>query len=168
MQTASDHQTNNIGNWFATYGDDAIDPEEQHYKGHQGDLVTMISKPQYPLIALLHRSRIIRRLFTLKARGDRVDEESTKYTSTTGLEVLAAMLSITVGLTMTFASIWWLNFVNNKVYSLAIITASGTIMSLITWAAAGNRPFEILATFAAYMAVLMIYQQIVAPTSPPT
>jgi hypothetical protein len=37
---------------------------------------------------------------------------------------------------------------------------SGTIMSLITWAAAGNRPFEILATFAAYMAVLMIYQQI--------
>jgi hypothetical protein len=70
------------------------------------------------------------------------------------------MICLTVGLSMTFASIWTLNFVSNKVYSLAIITVSGTIMSLITWAAAGNRPFEILATFAAYMAVLMIYQQI--------
>jgi hypothetical protein len=160
MQTATPRQTRNITNWFKSYGEDAIDPEEQHYKDHQGDLVTMISRPQYPLIALLHRSRIIRRMFKLKIRSDRIASDSTTYTSTRGLEVLAAMLSLTVGLSMTFASIWWLNFVDDKVYRLAIITASGAVMSLITWAAAGNRPFEILATFAAYMAVLMIYQQI--------
>jgi len=99
-------------------------------------------------------------MFKLKIRSDRIASDSTKYTSTKGLEVLAAMLSLTVGLSMTFASIWWLNFVDDKVYRLAIITASGAVMSLITWVAAGNRPFEILATFAAYMAVLMIYQQI--------
>jgi len=160
MQTATPRQTRNIANWFKSYGEDAIDPEEQHYKDHQGDLVTMISRPQYPLIALLHRSRIIRRMFKLKIRSDRIASDSTTYTSTRGLEVLAAMLSLTVGLSMTFASIWWLNFVDDKVYRLAIITASGAVMSLITWVAAGNRPFEILATFAAYMAVLMIYQQI--------
>jgi hypothetical protein len=160
MQTATPRQTGNIDNWFESYGQDAIDPEEQHYKGHQGDLVTMISKPQYPLIALLHSSRIIRRMFKLKLRSDRIASQSTTYTSTRGLEVLAAMLSLTVGLSMTFASIWWLNFVDDKVFRLAIITASGTLMCLITWAAAGNRPFEILAAFAAYMAVLMIYQQI--------
>jgi hypothetical protein len=160
MQTATPRQTGNIANWFESYGGDAIDPEEQHYKNHQGDLVTMISKPQYPLIALLYRSRFIRRMFKLKLRSDRVDSNSTTYISTRGLEVLAAMLSLTVGLSMTFASIWWLNFVDDTIIRLAIITASGTLMSLITWAAAGNRPFEILAAFAAYMAVLMIYQQI--------
>jgi hypothetical protein len=160
MQTATPRQTGNIDNWFESYGEDAIDPEEQHHRGHQGDLVTMISKPQYPLIALLYRSRIIRRMFKLKLRSDRVDSVSTTYISTRGLEVLAAMLSLTVGLSMTFASIWWLNFVDDTIIRLAIITASGTLMSLITWAAAGNRPFEILAAFAAYMAVLMIYQQI--------
>jgi hypothetical protein len=160
MQTATPRQTGNIDNWFKSYGEDAIDPEEQHHKDHQGDLITMISKPQYPLIALLHSSRIIRRMFKLKIRSDRVASDSTTYTSTRGLEVLAAMLSLTVGLSMTFASIWWLNFVDDKVFRLAIITASGTLMCLITWAAAGNRPFEILAAFAAYMAVLMIYQQI--------
>lgn len=160
MQTAANNQTRNIDNWFATYGDKAIDDREKHYRGHQGDLVAMISSPQYPLIDLLHRSKFIRGLFKLKKRGDRIDDDLTRYNSTTGLEVLAAMLCLTIGLSMTFASIWWLNFVHNKVYSLAIITASGTLMSLITWAAAGNRPFEILAAFAAYMAVLMIYQQI--------
>jgi hypothetical protein len=166
MQTATSHQTKKIDNWFECYGEDAIADEEKHYKDDaEGDLITMISRPQYPLIAFLHQSRIIRRLFKLKIRSDRIASEETTYTSNKGLDVLAAMLCLTVGLSMTFASIWWLNFVNNKVYSLAIITASGTIMSLITWAAAGNRPFEILATFAAYMAVLMIYQQIVAPTS---
>lgn len=160
MHTATPHQTQKIDNWFENHGDDAIAPEEKHYKGHQGDLVTMISKTQYPLVTLLHRTRFIRRLFTLSPRSDRVASDSTRYTSNKGIDVLAAILCLTVGLSMTFASIWWLNFVDNKVYRLGIITASGTIMSLITWAAAGNKPFEILATFAAYMAVLMIYQQI--------
>jgi len=160
MHTATPQQTKNIENWFKSYGEDAIDPEEQHYKNHQGDLITMLSKPQYPLVTLLNRSTAIRVLFKLSARSDRVSSHSTTYTINRGIDVLAAMLCLTVGLSMTFASIWWLNFVGNKVYRLAIITASGTIMSLIAWVAAGNRPFEILATFAAYMAVLMIYQQI--------
>jgi hypothetical protein len=160
MHTATPHQTKNIDYWFENHGEDAIAPGEKHYKDHQGDLVTMIHKTQYPLVTILHRSKAVRSLFELSARSDRVASDSTRYTSNKGIDVLAAILCLTVGLSMTFASIWWLNFVDNKVYRLAIITASGTMMSLITWAAAGNRPFEILATFAAYMAVLMIYQQI--------
>lgn len=61
---------------------------------------------------------------------------------------------------MTFGSIWWLNFVNDNVHRLAIITASATLFTTWAWLAAGNRPFEILAAFAAYMAVLMIYRQL--------
>lgn len=163
MQMASNHHIRNIDNWFKSYGDDAIDPEEKHYKGDRGDLVTMHLSPQYRLIALLLSSRAICRLFELTARKrcDRGDSDSTSATvDISWLEVMATMLVLAVGLSMAFASIWWLNFVEDKVYRLAIITASGTIMSLIAWVAAGNRPFEILATFAAYMAVLMIYQQI--------
>jgi hypothetical protein len=76
------------------------------------------------------------------------------------LEAMATFIAISIGLGMTFGSIWALNAVSDTVYRLAIITASGGIMTLIAWLAAGNRPFEILATFAAYMAVLMIYRQI--------
>jgi hypothetical protein len=158
--TVSPDQVLNIDNWFAFYGETAISPEEQHYKGHEGDLVTMLSKPRYPIVALLHRSNIIRRCFSLKKRDDRSDDKSTTYTSNTGLEVLATFIAIFVGLAMTFGSIWALNAVSNTTYRLAIITVSGGIMTFITWLAAGNRPFEILATFAAYMAVLMIYRQI--------
>jgi hypothetical protein len=158
--TVSQDQVQNIQNWFATYGENAIGEEEQHYKGHVGDLVTLLSKPQYPIVALLHRSKLIRRCFRLKGRHDRSEEKSTVYTSTTGLEALATFIALVVGLAMTFGSIWALNAVSNTVHRLAIITASGGLMTLIAWLAAGNRPFEILATFAAYMAVLMIYRQV--------
>jgi hypothetical protein len=158
--TVSQDQVQNIDNWFATYGENAIGENEQHYRGHNGDLITMLSKPKYPIVALLHRSKLIRSCFELKGRDDRVKDKSTTYTSNTGLEYLATFVALSIGLAMTFGSIWALNAVHNTVHRLAIITASGGIMTLITWLAAGNRPFEILAAFAAYMAVLMIYRQI--------
>jgi hypothetical protein len=158
--TASQHQIQNLDNWFATYGENAISKDEQHHTGNEGDLIAMLSKPRYPIVALLHRSNLLRRCFTLKPRDDRSTEESTTYTSNTGLESLATFIALFVGLGMTLGSIWALNAVSDTVHRLAIITASGGIMTLITWLAAGNRPFEILATFAAYMAVLMIYRQV--------
>lgn len=158
--TATDNQIQNIDNWLETYGKDAIDVKEQHWKENRGDVVTMLARPKYPIVALLHRSRFISRLFKLKKRDDRVEDESTIYMSNSGLEALATLLTLFVGLGMTFGSIWLLNAVDRTVDRLIIITVSGGIMTLIAWIAAGNRPFEILATFAAYMAVLMIYRQI--------
>lgn len=160
-ETATDHHIRNVRNWFDAYGEQAIDPDEQHFRDHEGDVFTMLPSPRaYPLVAALHNSKFVRRLFRLKKRSDRVESPSTIYTSNTGLETLAAFVSLVVGLGMTFGSIWWLNFVDSTVYRLAIITASGTLLTLIAWAAAGNKPFEILAAFAAYMAVLMIYRQV--------
>lgn len=120
----------------------------------------MVTRPEYPLVGLLSRSYYIRRIFTLKWRKDRIKSDSTFYTSNRGLEIFAAGLCLATGLSMTFGSIWWLNYVSNRVHQLAIITASGGLLTALAWVAAGNRPFEILATFAAYMAVLMIYLQI--------
>ncbi|KAI6863355.1 hypothetical protein KC323_g5086 [Hortaea werneckii] len=159
-QTASAHQIQNIANWFLWYPS-AIDfEEEQHFKGHDGDLFAILPKRRSPLVTLMRRSHWIRRVFSLRPRDDRIDDPSNNYTSGTGVEVFATILILFVGLGMTFGSIWWLNFVNDNVHRLAIITASATLFTTWAWLAAGNRPFEILAAFAAYMAVLMIYRQI--------
>jgi hypothetical protein len=159
MHTATNHQVQNIDHWFACHGDNAIDTEEKHYRFQEGDIFTMLSNPQYPLLILLSRSRMIRRLFELKPRSDRVASESTVYTSTRGLKAFATLVALGAGLLMSFASNWGLNFIDSKVHRLGFITASGTFMTIIAWIAAGNRPFEILTTCAAYMAMLMIYQQ---------
>lgn len=158
--TATKGQLENIDNWFETYGTDAIALHEQHWKGHDADVVTMLCRPKYPIVAFLHRFNWIRRMFKLKWRPGRPRADSTTLTSNTGLEAMATILTLFVGLGMTFGSIWWLNSVEGTTGRLAIITGSGSAMALIAWVAAGNRPFEILATFAAYMAVLMIYRQI--------
>jgi hypothetical protein len=158
--TVTKHQIENLDNWFQTFGENAISEKEKHYKNNAGDLFTLRSEPKYPIVALLHRSNFIRCCFALERREDRSKEKSTTYISNKGLEAMAAFIAISIGLGMTFGSIWALNAVSNTVHRLAIITASGGLMTLIAWLAAGNRPFEILATFAAYMAVLMIYRQI--------
>ncbi|GAB1729277.1 hypothetical protein NU195Hw_Modified_141t1 [Hortaea werneckii] len=159
-QTASAHQRQNIANWFLWYPS-AIDlEEEQHFEGHDGDLFAILPKRRSPLVTFMRRSLWIRRVFSLRPRDDRIDDPSNNYTSGTGVEVFATILILFVGLGMTFGSIWWLNFVNDNVHRLAIITASATLFTTWAWLAAGNRPFEILAAFAAYMAVLMIYRQL--------
>ncbi|KAI6908734.1 hypothetical protein D0869_12094 [Hortaea werneckii] len=158
-QTASAHQIQNIANWFLWYPH-AIDEDEQHFKGHQGDQFAILPKRRSPLVTLMRRSHWIRRVFSLRGRDDRVDDPSNNYTSGTGVENFATIVILFVGLGMTFGSIWWLNFVNDNVHRLAIITASATLFTTWAWLAAGNRPFEILAAFAAYMAVLMIYRQL--------
>ncbi|KAM0719086.1 hypothetical protein Q7P37_004991 [Cladosporium fusiforme] len=158
--TATEQQIQNVINWDGNCGFNTIDEQEQHWRGHQGDLITLVSRPRYPLVGLLNRSLLIRRMFSVEKRSDRIDFESTTYTSNAGLEAFATFLCLFVGLAMTFGSIWWLNFVSNSITRLAIITVSGTIIAVVAWLAAGNRPFEILATFAAYMAVLMIYLQV--------
>lgn len=158
--TATDLQTQNLVNWINNHGPDPIDDQEYHWRDHKGDLITMVTRPTYPLVGLLGQYSLIRRIFTLKKRDDRIDSDATTYVSNTGLERFATFICLFVGLAMTFGSIWWLNFVSDSIIRLAIITVSGSIITIVAWFAAGNRPFEILATFAAYMAVLMIYLQI--------
>lgn len=158
--TASQLQIQNVKNWFVTYGENAINTEEQYYKDNEEDLVIMLSKPRYPIVALLYRSRFIRRCLKLQIRADLRNKKPRIVTSNIGLETVATFVALFVGLGMTFGSIWLLNAVSDTVYRLAIITVSGSIMTLIAWLAAGNRPFDIMASFAAYMAVLMIYRQV--------
>lgn len=77
-----------------------------------------------------------------------------------GLDVFASILVVLVGLCFLFAPMWWLAFVSNQVYRLAIITVGVTVFAVWLGVAAGPRPFEVLAGSAAYSAVLMVYLQV--------
>lgn len=135
--------------------------EGQHWKDHEGDLITINTRPTYPVVIFLTSFTFIRRMFTLKRRDDRIfTSRTTTYVSGTALEILAALICLCGGLTIMFGSIWALMFVDNRIHQLAIITGSETLLTAFAWLAAGNHPFEIVATFAAYMAVLMVFLQI--------
>ncbi|TKA72458.1 hypothetical protein B0A55_06891 [Friedmanniomyces simplex] len=158
-QTADDRQCQNIENWFETYPN-AIDPDEQHFRDQQGDLFPLLATPKSPLITLLQRLRLLRFRFTLSKRPDRIDSPYTRYTSEHGMETAISIITLVVGLGMLFASVWWLNFVEENKHRLGIITGSVSLFTVWSWLAAGNKPFEILAAVAGYTAVLMIYRQL--------
>ena len=89
-----------------------------------------------------------------------MDDPSVTYTSEQGIEIFFTWVTLIVGSGMLFGSIWWLNFVEANIYRLAIITVSATLFTFWAWLAAGNKPFEVMAACAAYMAVLMIFRQL--------
>ncbi|KAK5173135.1 uncharacterized protein LTR77_003257 [Saxophila tyrrhenica] len=160
--TARRHHIRNLENWFKTYPN-AIDPEEQHFRrGDQfleGDLFPIISKQQPPLRLALGQWRWLRFQFQLRPRDDRIGSDQIIYTSEKGLDLFTNMLVLVLGLLLLFAPMWWLNFVVNDVHRLAVITSFVAAFTGVVWAAAGQRPFEILAATAAYAAVLMVFLQ---------
>ena len=137
-------------NWFAHYPG-AIAGEEQFFEGNEGDLVSLLTKRRSPFVSFLTSFKPVRARFRLSKRSDRVDLPEVIYASATGLETFATVSILIAGLVLCFGSIWWLNFVVNNVYRLAIITTSASLFTIWAWIAAGNRPFEILAAFAAYV-----------------
>jgi hypothetical protein len=159
-ETARPHQIRNIENLFHNNDDNLINPKQQHFRDHPSDLFPIVSKPAVPLVSLLHRQDWTRQIFKLRDRTDKASTTDTTYSSARGIETATSLIILSTGLAMAFGSIWWLNYVKNDEHRLGIITVSGTIFTALAYLAAGPRPFEILAAFAAYLAVLMIYLQI--------
>ena len=103
--------------------------------------------------------RWLRSCFQLKRRKDRFNSDQTAYTSKTGLDRFTNTLILVLGLALLFGPTWWLDAVTNDDHRLAIITSFIGFITFVVWAAAGQRPFEILAATAAYAAVLMVFLQ---------
>lgn len=125
----------------------------------EGDLFPIVSKDQSPLRAVLGQWQQLRFCFQLSNRNNRTNTDHTTYTSEKGLDRFTNTLILILGLALLFGPMWWLNFVVNDVQRLAIITSFITAFTCVVWAAAGQRPFEILAATAAYAAVLMVFLQ---------
>ncbi|KAK4553632.1 hypothetical protein LTR86_009428 [Recurvomyces mirabilis] len=157
--TAQKHHLDNLKNWFVSYPDSIVD-SERHWEGKSSDLFPLVARPKTPLMMLLERIPWLRMRFWTKKRKNKDNDALTHYWSDTGLEIFTTVMQLAIGVGMLFAPVWWLNSVQDHEKQLAIITGFSVLFVIWCWAAAGNRPFEILAAFAAYMAVLMIYRQL--------
>lgn len=109
---------------------------------------------------LLERIPWLRMAFWTRKRSNQDNDPMARYWSDTGLEIFTTVVQLIIGVGMLYGPVWWLNNVSDHVKQLTIITGFASAFVVWSWAAAGNRPFEILAAFAAYMAVLMIYRQL--------
>jgi len=73
---------------------------------------------------------------------------TTHYHSDTRMEIAITIVITTVGFMMLIIPLWWLLFVQNRVYQLAIITGFiGLFLALISYSTVA-RPFESLAAAA--------------------
>ncbi|KAF2723048.1 hypothetical protein K431DRAFT_283210 [Polychaeton citri CBS 116435] len=156
--TATGQQMRNFANWEHNYPE-AIRKDERHFDRNQGDVFPVTSKPKAPLRALIEQSRLIRFFFAIPAKEGRASEPGLSYFSNTGLDIFASIFVLVAGLALLFGPMWWLNFVQDDVKRLWIITGFVTAFTSWLWCAAGPRPFEILAATAAYAAVLMVFMQ---------
>lgn len=159
-QTARAHHIRNLDTWFGNYPE-AIDAREQHFREEdkQGDLFPIVLKERSPLRLLIGQSRWLRRIFKPRASTIQADSDDTWYTSETALDRLTNTFILLAGLLLLFGPMWALHFVGNDTNRLAIITGFVSAFTGLTFSAAGQRPFEILAATAAYAAVLSVYLQ---------
>jgi hypothetical protein len=67
---------------------------------------------------------------------------------------------ILMGLVMLLAPLWWLEKVSSSETRLKIITGFIIVFMVAMSTATVNRPFEVVASTAAYAAVLMVFMQI--------
>lgn len=159
-QTARPEHVQNLNNWFVNRPE-AIDPLEQHFRDEnkQSDLFPLVLKERSPLRLFLGQAKWLRLLFPPRNFAGQAISPSTHYTSETALDRLTNAIILIVGLCLLFGPMWGLHFINSNTNRLAIITGFVSAFTGLTFLAAGQRPFEILAATAAYAAVLMVYLQ---------
>ena len=92
--------------------------------------------------------------------GVHVEAETTVYSSDRAFERLTTGSIIVAGVTMLLAPLWWLDYVSTSERRLGIITGFLVVFAAVMGISTSNRPFEVVATTAAYAAVLMVFMQI--------
>jgi hypothetical protein len=92
--------------------------------------------------------------------GVHVDSETTVYSSDKAFERFTTSSIIAAGLAMLLAPLWWLDHVSASSTRLGIITGFMVVFASVMGISTTNRPFEVVATTAAYAAVLMVFMQI--------
>lgn len=89
-----------------------------------------------------------------------VQSDATSYSSDLTFESVTTLGIIALGLAMLLAPLWWMQNVSDNNNRLAIITGFVILFTLLMTGATINRPFEVVASTAAYAAVLMVFMQI--------
>jgi len=154
-------QIQNVHKWLKG---GAINPEERKpWLDHEGDLIAVNTRSRPPLLQLLEASRLLRLSGLLREKLSpdvHVISDHTHYSSNELFEQISCVSIILLGFMMMLGPLWWLNFVSDSRKRLGIITGFIAVFMLLMTCATVNRPFEVVASSAAYAAVLMVFMQI--------
>ena len=142
----------------------AIKAEEMEFmkEEHEHDLISINDHPSTPLGKMLAATRLIRlsRFMQAKPVGGQSSSQYTHYASDEALGNLSTGSIIVLGLFMLLGPIWWLEYVSDSKVRLGIITGFLAFFMGLMSLATVNRPFEVVASSAAYAAVLMVFMQV--------
>ncbi|KAF2831562.1 hypothetical protein CC86DRAFT_140805 [Ophiobolus disseminans] len=156
---AEDRQIKNVATWLENK---AITPPETTFVQKTGDLITINVRNRPPLGRWIEECRGLRLWKIFRAKpvdGLHVQSEATVYSSDKAFERFTTISIIFGGLVMLLAPLWWLANVSASKTRLQIITGFLIVFASIMAISTTNRPFEVVATTAAYAAVLMVFMQ---------
>ena len=158
---AHDYQRRNVANWFHN-NSAAIEQEESSFIEREGDLIVLVPKQRSLLRQGLEQVSLIRKLFPVRSRADRVQSNTTIYSSDRGMDLWTSAFIVFVGLGMLLGPMWALELTNGSNEKLMIITVFVVVFSVLLFGstASATRGFEVLAATAAYAAVLAVFLQV--------
>jgi hypothetical protein len=157
---ADKRQVDNVNNWLQR---GAIAETEAEFATHCSDLISINSRNSAPLGQWLEACRKLHlwRIFRAKNVPDlHIKSPATVYSSNQKFDGLTTTSIIFMGLVMLLAPMWWLEFVSGSESRLKIITGFICVFIVVMSTATIHRPFEVVASTAAYAAVLMVFMQI--------
>lgn len=166
---AEPRQIDNVKNWLLNKAGDyrhaIAEPETRSYieQKYAPDLISISSRVRTPLgqwlesFTKLHVSSWFQEE---RIEGKHVEAPTTKYSSNAKFEKLTNRSIIFGGLAMLLIPLWLLDHYTDSKVRLGIITAFMVAFMCIMSTATINRPFEVVASTAAYAAVLMVFMQI--------
>ncbi|KAK5736729.1 hypothetical protein LTR17_007233 [Elasticomyces elasticus] len=155
LPTASKHHIENLENWFANYPE-SVAPGERHDVNNHGDLFPLVSIPKTPLFTMLERIGWLQVLFARGHNSDHLGLPEESHWSDKAFETLATFVTITFGLGLLYAPVWWLRHTNSNAYQLGVITGFTSLFALCSWISVGNKPLEILFVAILYAGVVAV------------
>jgi hypothetical protein len=147
-----------VKGWLEDYKH-AIDEPEQEYINKTNDLMSMSRDHKTPIQHLCESSSLLQKIFSYHGKTKRTTDSETRVGPDGPMKMFSDSLVIIIGLLMLFGPLWWLNWVEDDVKRLAIITSFVAIFALSLRIVSEGKPFEVLAATAAYAAVLMVFMQ---------
>jgi len=156
---ATSAQLKNIQLWFKHHPN-AVTPDEQDYIDHTDDLMTMSQRSRSSMHKFCIQIPAVRRLFLREQDTMSTFERGVRLGSEGKVRWFADSIVICLGLAVLYVPMWWLQWVDNDVKKLAIVTCCVFVFAIgMRTLSTRSTPFEVLAGTAAYAAVLMVFMQ---------
>lgn len=162
-QGAHEHQIQNVKTWLAN-NQGSVDADESGFIQKEGDTIALVSRPKSLLRQGIESIALVRRLFRVRRRDDRVDAESTTYYSDRWVDICAAAAVMVTGLALLLGPMWALDLMRDSLDKLTIITVFVVVFAILLFCSTTSErqtaTFEVMAATAAYAAVLAVFLQV--------